>query len=1216
MMLSSGSRLGPYEISEPLGEGGMGVVYRAHDPRLDRQVAIKVLAADLTSDADARERLRREAVAAAALDHPYICKVFEIGEHGGALYVVMEYIPGQTLHARMLADRLTLPETLRLFSEIAEALQEAHARRFLHRDLKPSNIMLTEQGHIKILDFGLAKRLVEPSKTTAPPSEEDATKERAIGELTAPGAFMGTPSYMSPEQVKGLALDERSDLFSLGVILAEMTLGRHPFRKSSTVETLSAILRDPPDLSGEMPQALIALVRRLLTKSADDRYTSVAEVRGDLARLVSAPEAMGASTSAASRVPLIGRESEFKQLAQKLEDALAGRGSLILIGGEPGIGKTHLTTALLEAARLRGALCFTGHCYEMEGSPPYVPFIEVLEYCARNLPRDSFRRSLGEDAPEIARLMPELRQVFPDIQSPIELPPEQQRRFLFNAYRSFIERATRSGTIVVLYEDLHWADEPTLALLQRVTQSLSGMRALWIGTYRDVDLDSSRPFAKTLETLLRQKLATRISLRRLQVAGVEEMLAALSAQKPPPSLARVVFEETEGNPFFVEEVFRHLAEEGKLFDEKGAFRPGLKVDQLQVPEGVRLVLGRRLERLGEDARRILTTAAIIGRIFPLELLEDLEKARPDAALEAIEEAERAHLVEPVPSGRQARYRFVHELVRQTLTGTLSLPRRQRLHARVADSLERVYSSSLDAHIPALAHHLYQAGAAADQDKTVRFLSEAATKASASTAYEEALEQLDRALSLLEEEGGTLRAADLQARRGGVLRNLSRNEEALEEYDRALTTFEAKGESERAVEACAGIFWIQAWAANFKDGVMAADRAVRNAMSASASTRFSALSLQALSKSGFESIDRALEILDELRKTPEHELTPLTVAKARVAEASIRHHAGQYALAEVAVRTAIPIVEKLGDQWGRADLYPEFIAPLYLGRPQEAKRPILEAIPRAARLGHDNVQFIALSYLPSVHIAAGDLEGAERAAREALAFGEARNAGWVFAGLTRLGGILFLRGHGEECLSLLDRAASAPPTYASGAAAGLRALAMVALGHERAREACDSATGFLPRPGHSRSLGSWTAVLYLTQAFALSGRREEAARLGAEAEKIALEWVCGASVPARTAAGIAAACDLNWTRAEEHHRAAIARMDEIPDLTAQAIARYWYADMLAERGGPGDVEAARAMLDETIAKSDAIGLALFARLARERLARLPGSASRGKAAQGP
>ena len=206
----------------------MGEVYRARDPRLDRQVAIKLLPRELAADPHSRERLRREAMAVAAIDHPYICKMFEIGEDGDVLFLVMEYIVGETLHHRLKDGPLPLSDALRVAGEIAEALQEAHARRFLHRDLKPANIMLTEQGHVKVMDFGLAKRVEDL------PSPDEATRELGNAQLTAHGAIVGTPDYMSPEQVKGAALDARSDLFSFGVILAEMTSGRHPFRQPST----------------------------------------------------------------------------------------------------------------------------------------------------------------------------------------------------------------------------------------------------------------------------------------------------------------------------------------------------------------------------------------------------------------------------------------------------------------------------------------------------------------------------------------------------------------------------------------------------------------------------------------------------------------------------------------------------------------------------------------------------------------------------------------------------------------------------------------------------------------------------------------------------------------------------------------------------------------------------------------------------------------------
>ena len=199
MRLSHGDRLGPYEVLDLLGSGGMGAVYRARDARLNRQVALKLLAEDLAADPEARARLQREALSAAALDHPFICKIFEIGEHpgaGGVQFLVLEYIAGETLRQRLRAGRMPSPEILRIASEIAEALEVAHARGFVHRDLKPENIMLTEQGDVKIMDFGL----------TRPVAASAGDAGRATMFMTTPGMVLGTPAYMSPEQHKGLDL--------------------------------------------------------------------------------------------------------------------------------------------------------------------------------------------------------------------------------------------------------------------------------------------------------------------------------------------------------------------------------------------------------------------------------------------------------------------------------------------------------------------------------------------------------------------------------------------------------------------------------------------------------------------------------------------------------------------------------------------------------------------------------------------------------------------------------------------------------------------------------------------------------------------------------------------------------------------------------------------------------------------------------------------------
>jgi serine/threonine protein kinase len=391
MSLTAGTRLGPYEILAPIGAGGMGEVYRARDTKLGRQVAIKVLPGLLAADASARERLRREAASAAALDHPYICKVFDIGEEREILFLVMEFVDGETLHQRLRSGTMSLAEALRIAGEVAEALEKAHTNRFIHRDLKPANVMLT-QGHVKVMDFGLAR----PFGKTAGSGDDAATATNANPALTEHGAAIGTPDYMSPEQVKGEPLDQRSDLFSFGILLCDLLGSAHPFRRASTTETMAAILRDPPDLTGDLPQGLMLLIRRLLAKSRDERYQSMADVRADLGRLTASALAPEPQKEPEGRIPLIGREAERNELLRHLDEALAGRGSMVMIGGEPGIGKTHLITAFLEEARRRGAYANIGHCYEMEGSPPYVPFIEMLEHTARVAPKEGFRHALGD----------------------------------------------------------------------------------------------------------------------------------------------------------------------------------------------------------------------------------------------------------------------------------------------------------------------------------------------------------------------------------------------------------------------------------------------------------------------------------------------------------------------------------------------------------------------------------------------------------------------------------------------------------------------------------------------------------------------------------------------------------------------------------------------------------------------------------------------------
>jgi Tol biopolymer transport system component len=280
MALASGSKLGPYEIQSPLGAGGMGEVYRARDTRLDRDVAIKVLPADLASDAVLRQRLEREARAVSRLSHPHICTLHDVGQQEGVFYLVMELVEGETLERRLLKGPLPADQTLRYGSQIADALARAHRLGFTHRDLKPSNIMLTRAG-AKLMDFGLAKQSVSDPLGHA---RTENTVDRS--RLTSDGMLVGTFQYMAPEQLEGKEADARTDIFALGEVLYEMVTGRPAFTGSSRASLIASILTaEPPPITQLQPVAPLALervVRKCLAKDPDDRWQSASDLGSEL----------------------------------------------------------------------------------------------------------------------------------------------------------------------------------------------------------------------------------------------------------------------------------------------------------------------------------------------------------------------------------------------------------------------------------------------------------------------------------------------------------------------------------------------------------------------------------------------------------------------------------------------------------------------------------------------------------------------------------------------------------------------------------------------------------------------------------------------------------------------------------------------------------------------------------------------------------------------
>jgi pilus assembly protein CpaF len=570
----------------------------------------------------------------------------------------------------------------------------------------------------------------------------------------------------------GEVVEEGGDIFGAAVNVAARVAGK---AKGGEI-LVSEIVRQ---LVGPIAEMKFDFRGRYKLKGFPDRWRLHQVVPGEVKE---APRVLISASG------FVDREQERLDVRMVLDRAATGNGSLVFLTGAPGVGATRLASEVAGEAAAKGWLVLSGRCLE-NGAEPYAPFREVLSAAVAAGTAKSLHEAASHSAPLLATLAPALRQKVRGIPPAHEVAPDKVREHLFRAVHEFLSGVQGSKPLLVLLDDLQWADDASVMLLRDLAMRIVSSRMVLMGTYWDAELDSGRPFANALSRLLKRRRAQRISVGRLSDPDVERVVAGLSDVQLSPVQMIGIQAATEGNPLFVEHSLLYLAESESLLDGGARAQASYTEEDLELAQSVRGLIGRRIQRLSEPAQRMLVAAAVIGRDFDVPLLEAFGELAGHELRDALDEATRGRFL--VAAGKDT-YRFAHDLVRQRVLAALPLPRLQAYHLAVADTLERAYGKSASDHAAEIGDHLYQAGIAADGARTAGFLARAANNALQLGAFEEVLRLVDSALQLLPADR-TRERAEALATRGNALWGLGRMEDAKAAWRGAVERYEELGD---------------------------------------------------------------------------------------------------------------------------------------------------------------------------------------------------------------------------------------------------------------------------------------------------------------------------------------------------------------------------------------------------------------------------------------
>jgi len=907
-----------------------------------------------------------------------------------------------------------------------------------------------------------------------------------------------------------------------------------------------------------------------------------------------------------ARGTFVGRAAERARVDAALAAARRGERQLVLLAGEPGIGKTRLASEVARDAHAAGAVVLDGRCDEDLGAP-FQPWMQAFAHLCIHAPEDELRALFAAEAIHALPLLPELRRRLPDLSGPAADEPEGERWRLFEAIDALLAGASRGALVVVLLDDLHWADKPSLALLRHLARSARPAALLLLGTYRETDLARTHPLAEVLADLRREPHVERVLLRGLDPAELGALVAARAEHAAPEGFVLALHAETEGNPFFAGEVLRHLVDSGALRREGERWTSDRPLAELGIPEGVRDVIGRRLSRLSETANEALRVASVIGREFELPELAAASDLARDALLDALDEAGRARILVEVP-GAAGRFAFAHALIRSTLYEELGSAQRMRLHWRVGEALERRHARDLDPHASAIAQHFAEGVLAGDPLRSADASLRAGARAAALAGHEDANAHFERAIATLDQAG-----LDEPERRyrawtsaGHALLHLA-DTRYRDAFLEAFRIAEAQGWAERMAHAALG-----------------------------------AISLSIIDPANVPRFVAPIEAaLDALGPKARPERARLLSRRALVT-----HFAGaDYDAMEAGLEEAEAMARVCGDAETEREIRRGRAITL-IGTPQlaELERWARESFEAAIQSGSRLAGTIPFQGFVAAAVARGDRSGLESRLEEcralaertgsrgfrqqlltwrgalALAEGRFADAKEISAEVQELwrdefSSLLLLRAQAQAARLEQGRHAAVADVLAAFLASAPRwlqyqravlATVLAELGRfEHARRELDAFDALhLPERGWS-----WPFTLrHLAESAALLGDEGRAAALAPRLEPYAGQLLAAYSSQviegsADRARGQVAATLGRFDEAVAHYQSGLALEESFGAAALAARTRYWLAHSLAARGAAGDTARARAEAEAARDAARGFGMALLADQAQALTAQL-------------